>query len=266
MNKRKLLIAIVAISTSFFINASSNISLSNTSDSINDSSPKNKAVAIKGHIIKPFTAQYTISRQGDALGKGIRKLTYLPDNQALYSYHTDLEWLIFSDKRTEKSIVNFKGHQLIPTRYKFLREGTGSNKYYEWEYDIKNKLAFNVVKQQSKAVEFPENIQDKLSYHLQNRLNLILNSEQKTFTYPVISTSGKIKNYTYTFDTIEDVMLPFGLLKTIRLKREVLNKKKVTYAWFAPELNYLLVKLHQNKEGVEQFEAQLESIEETSPK
>ena len=55
-------------------------------------------------------------------------------------------------------------------------------------------------------------------------------------------------------------MLPYGLVKTIRLKREVIEKKRVTYAWFAPELDYLLVKLHQIKGDVEQFEAQLQSV------
>ena len=55
-------------------------------------------------------------------------------------------------------------------------------------------------------------------------------------------------------------MLPYGLVKTIRLKREVVEKKRVTYAWFAPELNYLLVKLNQTKGDVEQFEAQLKSV------
>ena len=56
-------------------------------------------------------------------------------------------------------------------------------------------------------------------------------------------------------------MLPYGLIKTIRLKREVIEKKRITYAWFAPELNYLLVKLYQTKAGVEQFEAQLTALE-----
>ena len=40
----------------------------------------------------------------------------------------------------------------------------------------------------------------------------------------------------------------------------VKEKERVTYAWFAPELNYLLVKLYQVKAGTEQFEAQLSSL------
>ena len=56
-------------------------------------------------------------------------------------------------------------------------------------------------------------------------------------------------------------MLPYGLVKTIKLKREVTEKERVTYAWFAPELNYLLVRLYQSKGGTEQFEAQLTAID-----
>ena len=38
------------------------------------------------------------------------------------------------------------------------------------------------------------------------------------------------------------------------------EKERVTYAWFAPELDYLLVKLYQMKGGTEQFEEQLSSL------
>ena len=56
-------------------------------------------------------------------------------------------------------------------------------------------------------------------------------------------------------------MLPYGLIKTVKFKREIVNKKRITYAWFAPELDFLLVKLYQIKGGVEQFEAQLTAVE-----
>ena len=77
----------------------------------------------------------------------------------------------------------------------------------------------------------------------------------------MISTRGSIKNYEYQYDGEEELMLPYGLVKTIRLKREIVEKKRITYAWFAPELNYLLVKLYQVKAGAEQFEAQLATVE-----
>jgi len=211
-------------------------------------------------VVTPFTAEYSIIRKSDEIGKGIRKLEKLANNTYKYSYETDLEWLIFDDKRTEQSIIKLSNNKVIPIHYTYNREGTGRDKYYEWTYDITNNAAKNIKKNKDVAIEFPENIQDSLSYHLQHRINLIQNPTQKHFVYPVVKSSGKTRNYVYEYDGEEEVMLPYGLVKTIKLKREIVEKKRITYAWFAPELDYLLVKLYQIKGDVEQFEAQLISV------
>jgi len=211
-------------------------------------------------MVKPFTAQYSILHKSSPVGTGVRTLEYLGNNQAKYSYHTDIEWLIFSDSRIESSVVELNNAKVTPTHYTFKREGTGRDKQFEWTYDVSQSKATDVIKSRTKHIEFPNNIQDKLSYHLQNRLDLINSPKQTHFVYPVISTAGKIKNYVYQYDGEEELMLPYGLVKTIRLKREVVEKKRITYAWFAPELDYLLVKLYQVKAGAEQFEAQLTSV------
>ena len=214
----------------------------------------------KTAVIKPFTAEYSIIRKSDPIGVGTRQLEYLKSGKARYSYHSELSWLIFSDERSEESVISIENGQITPVSYKYERTGTGKDKFYEWEYNIDESKALNVEKGVEKHVEFPENIQDSLSYHFQQRLNLLNNPEQKHFVYPVIRSSGKIKNYVYQYDGEEEILLPYGLVKTIRLKREVVEKKKITYAWFAPELDYLLVKLYQMKSGVEQLQAQLKSV------
>lgn len=212
-------------------------------------------------MVPAFKANYTILRSGKAVGKASRELQYLDSGMAQYSYHTDIEWLIFSDTREETSTVKLNNTKVTPINYVYKREGTGRDKYYEWSYDTANNTATDKKKNKTKNVDFPENIQDSLSYHLQHRLNLISNPEQKQFVYPVIKSSGSLKNYVYQYDGEEEIMLPYGLVKTVKFKREVVEKKRITYAWFAPELDYLLVKLYQIKGDVEQFEAQLESVD-----
>ena len=212
-------------------------------------------------IIKAFTAKYSLIRKSDPLGTGIRRLAYQDNGQAYYSYHTDIDWLIFSDTRTETSTISVNGNKIVPLQYSYKREGTGRDKHYEWHYNADENTAYNVKTEKNVDVDFTQNIQDPLSYHLQHRINMINNPTQKHFVYPVIKTSGSIKNYVYEYDGEEELMLPYGLVKTIRLKREVIEKKRITYTWFAPELNYLLVKLYQSKSGVQQFEAQLTSLE-----
>jgi hypothetical protein len=212
-------------------------------------------------IIPAYKATYTLLHKSDPVGTAIRQLSYLEDDKIRYHYETDISWLIFSDRRTETSIVKVEDNQVIPLHYNYQREGTGRDKSYQWQYNLPTKTATDLKKNKKINLDFTDGLLDKLSYHLQNRLDLIKKPQQKRFIYPVISTRGSIKNYEYQYDGEEELILPYGLVKTIRLKREIVEKKRITYAWFAPELNYLLVKLYQVKAGAEQFEAQLSTVE-----
>ncbi len=211
--------------------------------------------------ISAYRASYNLLHKSDPVGTAIRQLTYLDDNKIKYHYETDISWLIFSDKRSETAIVEIKNSQVIPLHYDYQREGTGRDKTYQWQYDLLNKKATDLKKNKQISLNHTDGLLDKLSYHLQNRIDLITNPQQKRFVYPVIGSKGTIKNYEYQYDGEEELILPYGLVKAIRLKREITEKKRVTYAWFAPELNYLLVKLYQVKAGAEQFEAQLSELE-----
>ncbi|MGL1957442.1 MAG: DUF3108 domain-containing protein [Colwellia sp.] len=221
-------------------------------------------ITITPVLIPPFSANYTVLHKSDPVGTATRQLNYLDDGTIRYHYETEVEWFIFSQKRSETSMVNVENDHVTPQHYHYTRTGTGRDKSYEWTYNAKKDTAKDIKKNREISVDFSQNIQDKLSYHLQHRLNLISNPEKKRFSYPVISTSGSIKDYVYQYDGEEELMLPYGLITALRFKREIKEKKRITYAWFAPDLNYLLVKLYQIKAGTEQFEAQLTGVEELS--
>ena len=211
-------------------------------------------------VLSEFSAQYTVLHKSDPVGTAIRELSYQADGTINYHYKTEVEWLIFSQTRSETSVLTIKNNKVTPQHYIYTREGTGKDKRYEWRYNAATGKAQDIERQRDHQVDFSNNLQDKLSYHLQHRLNLMINANQTHYIYPVINTSGSIKEYDYQYDGEEELILPYGLIKTIRFKREVKEKERITYAWFAPELDYLLVKLYQMKGGTEQFEAQLSSL------
>ena len=211
-------------------------------------------------ILPEFSAQYTVLHKSDPIGKATRELKYQEDGSVIYHYKTHVEWLIFSQTRSETSILTINNNEVIPKHYTYTREGTGSDKRYEWRYDQAQGQAKDIERKKDHHIDFSTNLQDKLSYHLQHRLNLMSNDKEARYVYPVISTSGSIKDYVYQYNGEEELILPYGLIKTIRFKREVKEKERVTYAWYAPELDYLLVKLYQVKAGAEQFEAQLSGL------
>lgn len=211
-------------------------------------------------LIPEFSAQYTVLHKSAPVGSATRKLSYQTDSSISYHYKTHVEWLIFSQTRSETSILTIDNSKVTPQHYIYTREGTGSDKRYEWRYNATKGEAQDIERKRDHEIDFSNNLQDKLSYHLQHRLNLMINAKEKRYIYPVINTSGAIKDYIYEYDGEEELILPYGLIKTIRFKREVKEKERVTYAWFALELDYLLVKLYQMKGGTEQFEAQLSSL------
>jgi hypothetical protein len=209
-----------------------------------------------------FTAHYSILHKSDVVGTAVRQLSYQEDGSINYHYETQVEWLIFSQTRSETSILSINNNQVTPQHYTYNREGAGKDKHYEWAYHAEDNTAQDLGRKRKIApLDFSHNLQDKLSYHLQHRLNLIADATQKQYVYSVVNTSGTVSDHVYQYDNEEELILPYGLVKTIRFKREVKEKERVTYAWFAPELNYLLVKLYQVKGGNSQFEAQLSSIE-----
>lgn len=229
------------------------------------------ATASTTPVIKDFEAHYNILHKGDIVGKGLRTLSNLENGNVKYSYHTDIDWYIFSDTRDESSTLTIKNGIVSPIEYIFERTGTGRDKYLKWTFSKENATASYVNDKEDNTeheikVNFSKNPQNSLSYHLQQRLNLINQSKQNHFVYPVIQKSGSFKNYVYEYDGEEELILPYGNVKAIRFKREVVRKKRVTYAWFAPELNYLLVRLHQVKDGTEQFEARLTKLIEKDNK
>lgn len=218
-----------------------------------------KQVSKKNLLFPEFTANYTVLHKSDPVGTAVRQLSYKTDGSIDYHYQTHVEWLIFSQTRAETSILNLVNDKVTPLHYINTREGTGKDKRYEWLYQASKNKAEDIERQRIHTIDFSNNLQDKLSYHLQHRINLLNDATQSSYTYSVINTSGSINDYIYEYDGEEELILPYGLVKTKRFKREVKEKERVTYAWFAPDLDYLLVKLYQTKGGNEQFEAQLSS-------
>lgn len=211
--------------------------------------------------IDDFTAHYNVVHDGDIIGKAKRTLTNTENGQIEFSYQTDIKWFIFSDHRKEKTITTVENGVVIPLSYQSIREGTGKDKQYHWQYNATDKTATNLRKKTPKAkpIDWPEGLQSKLSYHLQSRFNLI--NGNKDFDFTVITTSGRIKSYHYEYLGKEQLMLPYGVIETVKLKRQKTNSKKITYVWFAPSLNYLMVKLYQVESSFKQIHAELVSVE-----
>ena len=79
--------------------------------------------------------------------------------------------------------------------------------------------------------------------------------------YDFVNYRGQLRHYGVQVIDEEVLSLPYGKIEAVKVKLIRDSKKRETFAWFAPSLNYTLVRLQQFKEGDEQGDIKLKSFQ-----
>ncbi|MEO2266590.1 DUF3108 domain-containing protein [Pseudoalteromonas pernae] len=214
----------------------------------------NATTATPSSLIE-YNATYYVTRQGERHGEAQRSLQKVGDNTYELSYRSEIEWMVFSDEREESSRFEYIDGDVTPLDYKLERTGTGPDKTYKISFDHAEQQVFS--NQSKYAVECPWNpdYQDVLSYQIALRKGLA-NGETK-FSYPIIDKKGNTREYQFEVLGTETITLPIGNVETIKVKRVYDNDKRQAMVWFAPSMNYMMVRMFKGKDGVEQFQVEL---------
>lgn len=198
-----------------------------------------------------FEAEYKAFQFGKDLGTASLKLESLGRDRYRLSYQSKVSMFFLSDKRKETSLFSFEDSQIKPFKYTYERTGFGSDKSLVAEFDrANNTVSINKEDKVSWDGEF-----DNQLYRLD--IQLQLSEGKKEFSYDLINSRGQKRHYDMLVLGVEQLDLPYGMLEGIKVKIIRENKKRETYAWFAPSLNFQLVRLQQFKEGDEQGDIQL---------
>lgn len=214
--------------------------------------------------LKPYIARYKLFRSGTEHGTAERELSAL-DSLYRLSYKSSIKWLIFSDKRSESSEFKIEDQQVKPYSYTMERSGTGPDRHYKVTFDREQQLLVTGKKKRknkknsAEQPDWDENWLDPISY--QQQLYLDLKQGKKTFDYFFINRKGLQREYKFKVAGEELLTLPYGNIKAIKVERVYdENSERQTFAWFAPELDYTLVRIWKAKSGTEQFDIQLTEL------
>jgi hypothetical protein len=215
--------------------------------------------------VKPYIAKYKLFRSGKEHGTAERELSVL-NNQYQLRYKSSIKWMIFSDERFETSTFLVQNNQVKPLNYKMERKGTGPDRSYSVTFDRDNRKILSNKKRKKRrksrlpgATKWSDTWLDPISY--QQQLNLDLRSGKKVFNYSFINRKGVESEYQFVASGEELLMLPYGKVKTVKVERIYdEDSDRQTIAWFAPELDYALVRIWKGKSGVEQFDIQLNEL------
>ena len=209
---------------------------------------------VLANAITPFSASYDLFRQGEKYGEGKRVLTESGDGRYSLELSSKIEWLIFSDDRTEISEFYYQNNKITPFSFLYSRTGTGRDKQLSISFADNKKLYVSPRPKKSKLPEqWQDNWRDEMTFHMQVQQDLIDGKTQ--FDYQVVTNSGSLRQYKMEVIGKEIIVTGAGKYEAIKLSR-IYEEGKDTqlFAWFIPELNYTLSRLWRIKKGVEQYD------------
>ncbi|MDV6328798.1 DUF3108 domain-containing protein [Idiomarina sp. Sol25] len=210
--------------------------------------------------MKPYQADYVITRGDSEYGEGYRYLEVSPEDEWQLRTKSDISWFILSDTREARSvfIVDEENSRLEPREFIYMRTGTGSDKSFHGEFKANEKKVRNVDTGRMLDVNWEDALFDEANVTEQLRVDLASGAE--TFKYRVVDEKGHQDEYRFEVLTTEKLSLPYGEVEAIKVGRIRDNNRRQTFFWFAPELNYVMAKMQQFKEGDEQATMSLKSL------
>ncbi|WP_192811510.1 DUF3108 domain-containing protein [Idiomarina xiamenensis] len=212
--------------------------------------------AADAQTLQAFHASYRVTRGGSEYGDAQRELQRQGKELWRYRTLTDISWFILSDKREFTSSFVVRDGAVINREFAYKRTGTGSDKAFSARFDEQQQQIINLADQQPLDIPWQVPMMDESSMLHQLKLDL-LNGEQQRFEYQAIDDKGRLDHFTFVRDGVENLNLPYGKVDAILIKRIRENSSRETHYWFAPSLNYVLVKLRQWKDGDEQATLEL---------
>lgn len=205
-----------------------------------------------------YTAKYVLSRRGTERGEASRLLERVDDDEWRYFTETSARLLIFSDRRQNETFFRMEEGRVKPLLFDYKREGTGSNQSLRLRFDYANQTLVSEGDTEIDAEWSADLLDPNAVLH---QLQLDVAGEGDSWTYPLVNERGEYRDYEFARDGSETLTLPYGTFETVRVVRVRDTNRRETIFWFAPELNYTLVKMQQIKEGREQLQIQLEDLD-----
>ena len=172
------------------------------------------------------------------------RLSKTADNHYTLLFKADP--MLGSITETSELLWNPAQQTVMPEHYIYARRSIGKDRHAELVFDWVKKSVTNNVAKTTWKMDIGQRVQDKLSYQLQLQQDLL--NGKVNFDYQ-IADGGHLKDYKFAKVAEEVLDTPLGKVATVKIKRSRENDKRITYAWLAPEWNYMLVRLQQEENG-----------------
>lgn len=205
--------------------------------------------------LAPFKAEFVAYRFGDDVGSASLELKQLDSALFSLTYNSKVSKFFLSDKRYEHSIFSVESGEIKPIEYHYKRSGTGPDKKLSVEF---NQQSNKIILDNGETMPWQNEFDNQL---FRVDIPRQLATGNTSMEYQFVNYRGQIRSYKIEFVTNEQLDLPYGMLDSVKLKIIRDSKKRETFAWFSPSLDYALVRLQQFKDGDEQGDIRLKSFQ-----
>lgn len=216
------------------------------------------AAQLAHQITRAYRAEYDLSRRGRTHGTALRELK--KTDEGMWQYHTNTEasLLFLSDRRYNDSVFQLSGSQVQPLNYVYERRGTGSNRYYAVTFNRENEYLRNDNGDEIHA-QWRDDLLDANTVLHQLQIDVAIGAEDH-FEYFLIDEDGRDTSYEFAVDGRESIRVLGENQEVIRVSRVRDHDRRQTYFWFAPKLNYTMVRMQQIEGGKEQAQVNLTKL------
>jgi len=200
-----------------------------------------------GKTLKPYSAEYRVSMGKLVIGRA--NITLRLSNDGRYSYRAftapvGLAAVFRKDKITEQSEGRIINDTIIPSRYLYTHKRPKRTREVHLDFNWPASRVANKTAGSLWSMEIPEGTQDKFSQQL--ALILALGRGDRAAEYQV-ADGGLLKSYRYTEVNRELISTESGEYQTIRLARNKDDRPSRATLWFAPDLNFLPVRIAKHE-------------------
>ena len=164
---------------------------------------------------------------------------------------------------TESSVFNMQGDNIEPHHYRYQRKVLGKTRNVEVAFDWPNKKVTNTAEGSDWVMDIEPHTLDKQSVQLRLQLDLAVSpaiAGTTTYAYQV-ADGGHVKLYEFIADGEDLIETPLGSYKSIRIKRDRgETAERETWIWFAPELDYSIVRIVQKEADGKRYQIDLTQL------
>ncbi|MCP3675757.1 MAG: DUF3108 domain-containing protein [Gammaproteobacteria bacterium] len=210
--------------------------------------------------IPSYDVTYDLIRKGKKVGSARRTLKPVKENHWQLSMNSKASVLVVSFEYKQQSAFTWVDNSPRPDSYlQKDKNSLKSAKAYKQNFNWQEMTETGSYKKKKWQLPLKAGIQDRQTSILSLRQDLLQQRSHETYKYPV-SYKGKINDDVYVLIGEESQQTPAGTFNTLKFERTHKNAQRVSYFWLAKELDYLPVRIRQTKEGQEQADMLLSSI------